>query len=87
MLLLLLVPSLTSPPAPAGRRRRNVSLWHDVTLSGALGPAAMAEGEAEELPKKEMIKLISKEGHEFSVEKQAAMVSNTIKNMLTGPGT
>jgi|EP01049_Picozoa_sp_SAG25_P010133 hypothetical protein len=47
----------------------------------------MAEEEAEELPKKEMIKLISKEGHEFSVEKQAAMVSNTIKNMLTGPGT
>ena len=45
-----------------------MSLWHDVTLSGALGPAAMAEGEAEELPKKEMIKLISKEGHEFSVE-------------------
>ena len=35
---------------------------------------------------KEMIKLVSKEGHEFSVEKQAAMVSNTIKSMLTGPG-
>jgi hypothetical protein len=34
----------------------------------------------------EMIKLISKEGHEFTVEKQAAMVSNTIKSMLTGPG-
>ena len=33
-----------------------------------------------------MIKLVSKEGHEFSVEKQAAMVSNTIKSMLTGPG-
>eukprot|EP01043_Picozoa_sp_COSAG02_P009482 COSAG02_NODE_322_length_24779_cov_14.118233_6_plen_109_part_00 len=44
----------------------------------------MAEGE-EEKPK-EMIKLVSKEGHEFSVEKQAAMVSNTIKSMLTGPG-
>ncbi len=44
----------------------------------------MAE-EEEEKPK-EMIKLVSKEGHEFSVEKQAAMVSNTIKSMLTGPG-
>ena len=30
--------------------------------------------------------LISAEGHEFVVEKQAAMVSNTIKSMLTGPG-
>ena len=44
----------------------------------------MAEEEAEK--PKEMIKLVSKEGHEFSVEKQAAMVSNTIKSMLTGPG-
>ena len=48
----------------------------------------MADGDApaEEPPKKEMIKLVSKEGHEFTVEKQAAMVSNTIKSMLTGPG-
>ena len=44
----------------------------------------MAEEEAEK--PKEMLKLVSKEGHEFSVEKQAAMVSNTIKSMLTGPG-
>ena len=44
----------------------------------------MAEEEAEK--PKEMIKLVSKEGHEFSVEKQAAMVSNPIKSMLTGPG-
>ena len=36
----------------------------------------MAEEEAEK--PKEMIKIVSKEGHEFSVEKQAAMVSNTI---------
>ena len=49
-----------------------------------LAAVAMAEEEAER--PKEMIKLVSKEGHEFSVEKQAAMVSNTIKSMLTGPG-
>ena len=35
----------------------------------------MAEEEAEK--PKEMIKLVSKEGHEFSVEKQAAMVSGS----------
>eukprot|EP01052_Picozoa_sp_SAG31_P001791 SAG31_NODE_60_length_29419_cov_39.876398_15_plen_110_part_00 len=35
---------------------------------------------------KEYITLVSAEGHEFQVEKQAAMVSNTIKNMLTGEG-
>ena len=44
------------------------------------------EPEAVEEAKKEMIKLITKEGHVFQVEKQAAMVSNTIKSMLTGPG-
>ncbi len=53
--------------------------------SGAKKGPSMAEEEAAENPK-EMIKLVSKEGHEFSVEKQAAMVSNTIKSMLTGPG-
>ena len=70
---------LGSNPVAAGR----VPL-----AAGRQGPRvnarAMAE-EAEEKPK-EMIKLVSKEGHEFSVEKQAAMVSNTIKSMLTGPG-
>ena len=35
---------------------------------------------------KEYITLVSAEGHEFQVEKQAAMVSNTIKSMLTGGG-
>ena len=30
--------------------------------------------------------LVSAEKHEFQVEKQAAMVSNTIKGMLAGPG-
>ena len=49
----------------------------------------MAEAEAEvavEEPRQEMIKLVTMEGHVFMVEKQAAMVSNTIKSMLTGPG-
>eukprot|EP01104_Vermistella_antarctica_P009626 TRINITY_DN248_c1_g1_i1.p1 TRINITY_DN248_c1_g1~~TRINITY_DN248_c1_g1_i1.p1 ORF type:complete len:103 (+),score=31.67 TRINITY_DN248_c1_g1_i1:155-463(+) len=34
------------------------------------------------------VKLISKEGHEFVVDRVAAMASGTIKEMLkTGPGT
>jgi len=33
------------------------------------------------------VKLISAEGHEFIVDRKAAMVSGTIKSMLSGPGT
>ena len=46
----------------------------------------MAEAEGEAPVAKEYITLVSAEGHEFQVEKQAAMVSNTIKSMLTGEG-
>jgi len=34
-----------------------------------------------------VVKLISAEGFEFVVDKKAAMVSNTLRNMLTSPGT
>lgn len=34
----------------------------------------------------DMVKLISAEGHEFFVDRKAAMVSGTIKSMLSGPG-
>lgn len=34
----------------------------------------------------ETIKLISAEGHEFIVDKKAAMVSGTIKSLLNSPG-
>ena len=34
----------------------------------------------------ETVKLISAEGHEFIIDKNAAMVSGTIKSMLSGPG-
>ncbi|KAL5204760.1 hypothetical protein ABZP36_009631 [Zizania latifolia] len=33
-----------------------------------------------------VVKLISAEGFEFVVDKKAAMVSNTLRNMLTSPG-
>ena len=33
-----------------------------------------------------MVKLISAEGFEFVIDKDAAMVSQTIYNMLTSPG-
>jgi len=32
------------------------------------------------------VKLISADGHEFIVDRKAAMISGTIKSMLTGPG-
>jgi len=33
----------------------------------------------------EFVKLISSDGHEFFVNRDCAMVSGTIKSMLTGP--
>merc|ERR1711977_692637 len=44
----------------------------------------MAEEDEEKAPA--VVKLISSEGHEFIVERDAAMVSGTIKNMLSSPG-
>ncbi|ONK76873.1 uncharacterized protein A4U43_C02F740 [Asparagus officinalis] len=38
------------------------------------------------MKKEETVKLISAEGFEFVVSKEAAMVSQTIRNMLTSPG-
>ncbi|KAH0997420.1 hypothetical protein GBA52_021284 [Prunus armeniaca] len=37
--------------------------------------------------KEETVKLISAEGFEFVIHKDAAMVSQTIRNMLTSPGS
>ena len=36
--------------------------------------------------KEDTVKLISAEGFEFIIDKKAAMVSQTIRNMLTSPG-
>jgi len=33
------------------------------------------------------IKLISSDGHQFVVDRKCAMISGTIKSMLSGPGT
>ncbi|GFZ01686.1 BTB/POZ domain-containing protein [Actinidia rufa] len=37
--------------------------------------------------KEDTVKLISAEGYEFIIDKKAAMVSQTIRNMLTSPGS
>ncbi|KAL6974985.1 hypothetical protein U1Q18_041752 [Sarracenia purpurea var. burkii] len=37
--------------------------------------------------KEDTVKLISAEGFEFVIDKKAAMVSQTIRNMLTSPGS
>merc|ERR1712057_9166 len=44
----------------------------------------MADEDEEKPPA--VVKLISKEGHEFIIDREAAMVSGTIKNMLSSPG-
>jgi transcription elongation factor B subunit 1 len=36
--------------------------------------------------KSEYVKLISSDGFEFIIHREAAMRSGTIKNMLSGPG-
>lgn len=38
------------------------------------------------MKKEDTVKLISAEGFEFIIDKKAAMVSQTIRNMLTSPG-
>ncbi|VFQ98188.1 unnamed protein product [Cuscuta campestris] len=38
------------------------------------------------MKKEDTVKLISAEGFEFVIDKEAAMVSQTIRNMLTSPG-
>ena len=35
----------------------------------------------------ETVKLISADGHEFIIDRKAAMISGTIKSMLSGPAT
>lgn len=40
----------------------------------------------EKMRKEDTVKLISAEGFEFIIDKKAAMVSQTIRNMLTSPG-
>ncbi|CAI9106863.1 OLC1v1006101C1 [Oldenlandia corymbosa var. corymbosa] len=47
----------------------------------------MAEPSQSKIKKEEMVKLISAEGFEFVISKKAAMVSQTIRNMLTSPGS
>ncbi|KAJ1704514.1 hypothetical protein LUZ63_004293 [Rhynchospora breviuscula] len=39
------------------------------------------------MKKEETVKLISSDGFEFVVDRRAAMVSNTLRNMLTSPGS
>jgi hypothetical protein len=48
---------------------------------------APREPEDEEEDNGGVVKLISAEGFEFVVDKKAAVVSNTLRNMLTSPGT
>ena len=37
-------------------------------------------------PKSMYIKLVSSDGHEFVIKREYALISRTIKSMLSGPG-
>jgi transcription elongation factor B subunit 1 len=39
-----------------------------------------------EIPKDMYVKLISSDGHEFYIKRDLALISQTIKAMLSGPG-
>ena len=51
------------------------------TGDAAVGPYGGCEG-----PKAMYVKLISSDGHEFVVKREHALISGTIKAMLSGPG-
>ncbi|CAL5388640.1 unnamed protein product [Camellia sinensis] len=42
---------------------------------------------SQKMKKEDTVKLISADGFEFVIDKKAAMVSQTIRNMLTSPGS
>jgi len=47
---------------------------------------SLEEEEGANQPQKNVVKLISKEGDEFIVDRDCVMASGTIRAMLTGPG-
>ncbi len=49
-------------------------------------PLGLDEDETDMPPRQELVKLISKEGHEFIVDRDAVLASGTIRTLLTGPG-
>jgi elongin-C len=49
-------------------------------------PPVPRDGDDDDEETAGFVKLISAEGFEFVVDKKAAMVSNTLRNMLTSPG-
>ncbi|KAI4334570.1 hypothetical protein L6164_019244 [Bauhinia variegata] len=67
---------------------------YDVFLSSHTSPSKETEEEEEDedsnsrkMRREDTVKLISAEGFEFVVDKEAAIVSQTIHNMLTSPGS
>jgi hypothetical protein len=68
-----------------------VSIWEGIH-AGMVGKGEAAAQHREEEHEEEgemsgVVKLISAEGFEFVIDKKAAMVSKTLRNMLTSPGT
>ncbi|KAF5446843.1 hypothetical protein F2P56_032442, partial [Juglans regia] len=58
-----------------------------IAANGARIRRRARERERAKMKKEDTVKLISAEGFEFVIDKEAAMVSQTIYNMLTSPGS
>eukprot|EP00271_Cylindrocystis_brebissonii_P014136 TRINITY_DN35386_c0_g1_i1.p1 TRINITY_DN35386_c0_g1~~TRINITY_DN35386_c0_g1_i1.p1 ORF type:complete len:136 (-),score=31.23 TRINITY_DN35386_c0_g1_i1:443-850(-) len=54
--------------------------------TSATGEGQASSGEGAQVQVEDMVKLISAEGFEYVVSREAAMVSNTIRNMLSSAG-
>ncbi|RHY44698.1 hypothetical protein DYB30_011028 [Aphanomyces astaci] len=69
--------------------RRNITydiqdLYNYIDSLADLSTLVMADASSDPAGQQEYIKLISAEGHEFYIARKCAMVSGTIKAMLTG---
>lgn len=63
----------------------NISVRVKITR-GRRTKEAKSDAERETTKMSETVKLISMEGFEFVIDREAAMVSQTIRSMLTSPG-
>ncbi|GAB2215564.1 hypothetical protein Droror1_Dr00019952 [Drosera rotundifolia] len=79
-----LLPPLASVPFAAAAVAAQLSLSYRCSLFPP-PPLGLLSTSPTKMKKDEMVKLISAEGFEFIIDKKAAMVSQTIRNMLTSP--
>jgi hypothetical protein len=78
---------VVSSPSEARGKPGKVGIHAVMVGKGEAAAQRMEEEHEEEGEMSGVVKLISAEGFEFVIDKKAAMVSKTLRNMLTSPGT